>query len=328
MAFTITSESFGVLPDQREPILEYTIADTETGEYMTIIPGYGGIVRRLALRKDEKLIPVLYAPTSLQSLVADEMYASALLFPYPSRVKHGTYRFEGQDYALRLNEMSRDNAIHGFVTDKAFAVVSQEVTSTEACLTLRYQHKGDTVGYPFPFDFTVTYSLRKTAGPTTMHLSYEAINTGSASCPVAFGWHPYFTFNGQSVDTLTITMGERAPIILDQKTMVPTGREELREKGSLPLADVQLDNAYELTPGEENYVETSLRSDAADASIVVRQQTGPGKLNYLVCYTPPRRESVAIEPLTANADAFNNGEGLVTLAPGHTFCGDISVRLE
>lgn len=328
MAYTITSEPFGVLPDQHDPILEYTIADTETGEYMTIVPGYGGIVRRLALRKNEKLIPILYAPISLEGMIADESYASALMFPYPSRIKHGTYRFEGEAYALRLNELNRDNSIHGFVNDKPFEVTNKEVTSTEACLTIRYQNKGDVVGYPFPFDFTVTYSLRKTAGPTTMHLTYEALNTGSRTCPVAFGWHPYFTFNGQSVDTLTITMADRAPIVLDQKTMIPTGREEFREKGPLSLENVQLDNAYELKPNEEGFAETSLRSDAADASIVIRQQTGPGKLNYLVCYTPPRRESVAIEALTANVDAFNNGEGLVALAPGHTFCGDISVRLD
>lgn len=327
MAYVITSEPFGVLPDQHDPIVEYTIKDTETGEYMTVIPAYGGILRRLALRKDEKLIPILHAPTSLQSLVADEMYAGALLFPYPSRIKHGTYSFEGDDHALRLNEMNRDNSIHGFINDKEFTVVNQEVTSTEACLTIRYQHKGDTVGYPFPFDFTVSYSLRKTAGPTAMHLSYEALNTGSGNCPVAFGWHPYFTFNGQSVDTLSITMPDRAPIVLDQKTMLPTGREALRHGEQLALDGVRLDNAYELKAGEEGYLETSLRSEAADASIVMRQQTGPGKLNYLVCFTPPRRDSVAIEPLSANVDAFNNGEGLVALTPGHTFCGDISVRL-
>ncbi|MGL6269156.1 MAG: hypothetical protein ACRC2O_14590, partial [Chitinophagaceae bacterium] len=39
---------------------------------------------------------------------------------------------------------------------------------------------------------------------------------------------------------------------------------------------------------------------------------------YLQLYTPPHRNSIAIENLSAAPDAFNNGMGLVTLEPDHT----------
>lgn len=61
--------------------------------------------------------------------------------------------------------------------------------------------------------------------------------------------------------------------------------------------------------------------------LIVGQETGPGKFNYLVCFTPTRRDSIAIEPLTANVDSFNNGEGLTILNPGETMSGTIWVRL-
>ncbi|GAB3561557.1 aldose 1-epimerase [Spirosoma luteolum] len=327
MAFTITTQPFGTLPNAIEPLLEYTITDTTTGEYMTILPGYGGIVRELVLRKGDTLFSVLRGPESAQALVADESFASALLFPFPSRVRHGVYGFGDQQYALRLNEMSRDNAIHGLVYDKAFSVVSQEVTATEACLVVRYEHTGDAVGYPFPFVFTVTYSLKQSAGPLVMHLSYEAENSGSTACPVAFGWHPYFTLNGESVDDLTLTLPDRMPIALDA-AMIPTGRQSIAPAETIPLAGQEIDAIYALHPTENAVAETVLHSPKAGVSLVVKQETGMGKLDYLVCYTPTRRDSVAIESLTANADAFNNGEGLVTLMPGHTLCGDISVRLD
>jgi aldose 1-epimerase len=37
---------------------------------------------------------------------------------------------------------------------------------------------------------------------------------------------------------------------------------------------------------------------------------------YLQLYTPPHRESIAIENLSAAPDAFNNGMGLINLEPG------------
>jgi aldose 1-epimerase len=39
---------------------------------------------------------------------------------------------------------------------------------------------------------------------------------------------------------------------------------------------------------------------------------------YLQIYTPPHRKSIAIENLSSAPDAFNNGMGLVTLAPGES----------
>jgi len=36
---------------------------------------------------------------------------------------------------------------------------------------------------------------------------------------------------------------------------------------------------------------------------------------YLQIYTPPHRDSIAIENLSAVPDGFNNGLGLITLAP-------------
>jgi len=51
---------------------------------------------------------------------------------------------------------------------------------------------------------------------------------------------------------------------------------------------------------------------------------GYREYNYLQVFIPPDRMSIAIEPMTCNANAFNNKDGLITLSPGEvltTVCG-------
>lgn len=344
MPFQITTEPFGPLPTGDAPLTEYILEHTETGEFATILPAFGGILRRLALRKGDHVFALIKAPESPQALLADESYASALLYPFPSRVHHGIYTFEGEAYALPLNELHRDNAIHGFVHGKAFTVVDQAVSDTHAQLTLRYDYAGDTAGYPFPFALTVTYALVRAdklpygSQPANdkmcaLRIHYSVQNQATTRCPAAFGWHPYFMITedtdatAEPVDTMSLTLPDRTPIALDDK-MIPTGDFPFEPAATFALHQKELDIPFRLPPTDKPYAETILTSLQTGVRLVVGQETGDGKLNYLVCYTPTRRNSIAIEPLTANADAFNNGEGLVVLEPWGELSGNIWVRLE
>ncbi|QJW88968.1 aldose 1-epimerase [Spirosoma taeanense] len=345
MPFTITTEPFGPLPlaTEREPLTEYILEYPGTGEFLTVIPEYGGIIRRLVLRKGKNLYALIHAPESPQALVADESYASALLFPFASRIRHGIFTFEGEAYALKMNEVSRDNALHGFVHGKPFTVVNQETTPNHASLTIRYDYTGDTVGYPFPFTFTVTYELTRAdwlelgSAPNAdrlcaLRIIYSVLNIGTTRCPVSFGWHPYFSLNDEPVDDLMLTLPQRTTIILDGD-MIPNGRQPTEPAETISLRDRQIDTPFQIEPTGETstgirFAETVLSSAKAGVRLIVGQQTGVGKLNYLVCYTPPRRDRIAIEPQTANVNALNNGEGLVVLNPGETFSGSMWVRLD
>ena len=349
MPFQITRQPFGPLPTGTSPLTEYLLEHTETGEFIAVIPEYGAVLRRLVLRKGKNVFALIHAPESPQALLVDEGYASAFMYPFPSRIRHGVYHFEGMDYALNMNETHRDNALHGFVHGRAFSVVSQDVTPTHAQLVLRYDYLGDTVGYPFPFALTITYELVKAdllphgSHPEkdrmcALKISYEAKNTGNGHAPAAFGWHPYFTFvedvetTSESVGNMHLTLPARTPIELDEY-MIPTGELAAEPAGTIELHNRQLDVPFRIEPTSqptdaESFAETTLLSLKTGAKLIVGQQTGEGKLNYLVCYTPPRRDSIAIEPQTANVDAFNNGQGLVTLNPGDTLSGAMWVRLD
>ena len=342
MPFTLSTQPYGPLATDTEPLTEYRLEHSETGEFAHIIPGFGAVLRQLILRKGNDLLTLVRGPESPQALLADESYAGAFLYPFPSRIRHGIYRFNDRDYALPMNESNRDNALHGFVHGKPFVVVSQETTDTVARLVLRYSYPGDLAGYPFPFALTITCELAQadqlpfgnlpSDHMCALRVSYSALNTGTDACPAAFGWHPYFTLSEESIDELTLSLPARTAIRLD-KNMIPIGRSSSQAAEVIALRDQTLDSAFAIEPTDaaatgESFAETILTSTKTGVRLVVGQQTGAGKLNFLVCYTPPRRDSVAIEPLTANVNAFNNGEGLAILNPGDSLNGTMWVRLD
>ena len=342
MPFTITTQPFGPLATDSRPLTEYLLEHPETGEFLSIIPGFGGLLRRLVLRKGKDLLALIKAPESPQALLANEGYASAFLYPFPSRIRHGIYRFNGEDYALPMNEARRDNAIHGLVHGESFTVISQETTETHAQLVLRYNYPGTLAGYPFPFALTVTYQLIQAdqlpLGSVTndrmcaLRISYSAENTGRSQCPAAFGWHPYFTLSEEPIDDMTLSLPGRTAIVLNGD-MIPTGKQPAEQAATIALHERELDAAFLIEPAAADtdtvpFSETMLISKRMGVRLIVGQETGKGKLNYLVCFTPPRRDSIAIEPLTANVDAFNNNDGLSVLNPGDTLSGTVWVRLD
>ncbi|MGA0559867.1 aldose 1-epimerase [Larkinella sp. VNQ87] len=320
MPFEIQHQSFGSLT-------EYFLHNSDTGEYASILPAYGAVVRQLVLRNpapnpENRLLSLIRAPKSEQALLADETHASALLFPFPSRIRHGIYGFQGEMYTLPMNEANQDNAIHGFLAGRPFELLGQTVTDTGVSLALGYVHDGSYPGYPFPFEFRVRYTL-STTGFT---VKYEVLNTGPKPAPVSFGWHPYFTINEEPIDQLTIEVPSARQIVLDDN-LLPVGETILTEKGEIALRERELDAAFLVEENTDGGVTTILRSAKQGLQLNVWQETGSKKFNYLVIYTPIGRDNIAIEPLTSNVNAFNNGEGLIVLAPNEITGGTIRVSL-
>lgn len=320
MPFAILHQPFGALT-------EYFIQNTETDEFVSILPAHGAVVRQLVLRStssgpEAKLASLVKAPKSQQALVADEGYSSALLFPFPSRIRHGIYSYEGEMFTLPMNEANQDHAIHGFVAGKPFELVGQQISDSTASLTLGYTHDGSYPGYPFPFAFTITYTLSLEG----LSVAYEVQNTGHRPAPVSFGWHPYFTLNEEPIDQLSLELPGVRQIRLDDN-LLPTGDELLIEKGEVALHERKLDAAFVIEDQTGEGATTVLRSAKQNLALNIWQETGPQKFNYLVVFTPVARDNIAIEPLTSNVNGFNNGHGLIKLAPAETTRGTIRVWL-
>lgn len=311
--------SFEIFKQQYGDLTEYVIQESATANRVVVVPELGGITRQLSLRKGNTLFSILKTPGTPSTLIEDTQSASELLFPFASRIPDGQYKFLGKEYQLALND--GDNAIHGLVRKHIFHLEEQVVSEDHAYIKLSYALR-EKEGYPFSVDFSVTYTLAKSG---TFSLTYEAKNVGSEPCPTMFGWHPYYVLGNETADAWKINIPSDTIVVFDNR-MSPIGEAPFAIEGDMPLFHKALDNAF-MVKSDSNKVVTKLISDNQDVTLEVEQETGEGKFNYLVVYTPPARDCVAIEPLTANVNAFNTGEGLNILAQGHTISGTVNIRL-
>src|SRR5688572_17138010 len=100
-----------------------TLRDTERRAEARIAPERGNNVthfRTTAVGSDE-VVEVFLSPREPGGLGANGYSAgNPILFPFPNRVKGGTYVFEGKRHQLDVNETARGNHIHGLVSNRAW----------------------------------------------------------------------------------------------------------------------------------------------------------------------------------------------------------------
>jgi len=128
------------------------------------------------------------------------------------------------------------------------------------------------------------------------------------------GWHPYFTL-GKKIDELEIQLSSLEKVIFDD-TMIPTGElvsfnefTEYKKIGSLFL-----DDCFRL-----DFTKAQPLCILRDPESKIQVEIKPYKsYPWLQLYTPPHRQSIAIENLSAPPDTFNNGIDLIILSTGES----------
>ncbi len=290
------------------PFRKHIFRDEASGSQLVVAPDRGACLLSLTVGETE----LLDAYTTHQELDFDRWAKNMPLFPFPNRLDGGRYEWQGETYQFDLSDEMTGNAIHGFASDQAFELVVSDLRVTAARVQYRLVCDGSREAYPFPCTFTNEMTLTAN-GQFTMALA--CTNNGAGPMPVGFGFHPYFRL-GDQTDHYELQLPPSEMIGLDNR-MLPTGkRYAFDDFASIrPLRSTVLDNCFAPT-------ETGDRLSAilagAKGKMNYWQETGPGKFNFIQVFTPPYRTSLAIEPMSCNVNAFNNGEGLITLAPRQT----------
>jgi aldose 1-epimerase len=288
-----------------------------TGEYLCIIPAFGGNIIELALSKNDTLHHVIAGDETLETLsgIKSNSYRGAKLSPFPNRINNGKYAFEGKEHQLEQN--NPPHALHGLCWNLPFTVKAELVTDSSAMIILQADYNSLHKSYPFIYHIEIEYTLEE----NNFKCLTKILNTSEQSIPIGDGWHPYFT-TGSKVDNLKLQLPPNKQIELGNN-MIPTGNylpEKLFESPTL-IGNTQLDHCFELDATTER-VETILTDGQKNISIVIWQQTGERGYKFLQAYTPPDRNSIAIEPMSCAPDAFNNKKGLIVLSPKESveFC--------
>jgi aldose 1-epimerase len=251
-----------------------------------------------------------------------------LLVPWPNRVRDGAYSFAGRDLQLPLTDVARGHASHGLVRWVAWSVEER----VPHAVSLRYRLMAQS-GYPWTLDLQVRYELSEGG----LVVTQAARNRSGASAPYAQGAHPYLRVGTGPVDALRLTLPAADRVLTDDR-LIPVGRE--------PVAGT----AYDFRAGRRigptcfDHAFTDLTRDREGRATVELTDPGSGQgvslwvdgcHGWLQVYSADdvagsARRSLAVEPMTAPADAFRSGEGLVVLAaagePGDGFSAAWGIR--
>ncbi len=248
-----------------------------------------------------------------------------LLMPWPNRIRDGRYTWEGAEQQLPLTEPSRSNASHGLVRWVAWTVASHSGSAVE--LTYRMMAQS---GYPWTLDLTVRYAL----GDDGLTVTQGAVNRSGSAAPYAQGAHPYLSAGPGPIDSWEVLLPAATRSLSDDERLLPVGREdvtgtEVDFRTSRTLGEVGFNHAFtDLVRDSSRVATTSLRDPSGTGVELWVDETQP----WLMVYTaddrpaPLHRRSIAVEPMTAQADAFRSGEDLVRLEPGDAFSSTWGIR--
>jgi aldose 1-epimerase len=249
-----------------------------------------------------------------------------VLVPWPNRVRDGAYSFGGRDLQLPLSEPSRHNASHGLVRWVAWRL--EDHAADAVSLTYRLTAQS---GYPWVLDLRIRYVVA--ADGLTVTLS--ATNLSSEPAPYAHGAHPYLTVGPGPCDGWELLVPAATRSVSDPARKLPTGQEPVDGtdydfRAPRPIGATLLDHAYtDLARDDGGRATVELRDPASGGAVALWVDAAHP---WLMVYTGDdnaegtRRRSVAVEPMTAPADAFNSGRDLLTLSPGETFSASWGIR--
>lgn len=317
--FTLQEKPFG-------PLTEFYLINQQTSEYISVIPGYGGTLNKVALKKGKQLYELTDGCSSYEELITEgkSKFKGSKLFPFPNRIADGKYTFGNKEYQFPINFPHEKNAIHGIILESNFTIVKKETAASGASLTIEHRTSGTEEGYPFKTIVTIQYSLKTEGFSCTTTIQ----NSDTVNIPLADGWHPYFK-TGSKMDDCVLTLPVEKSFEVDQR-MIPTGQtlQETTFTKPAKIGGHRFDTGYKLGWSEEKYGITVLVDTDKDITLKIWQEAGEGKYNYVQVYIPPDRMSIAIEPMTCLANGFNNKEGLIVLEPGETRNFSFGLKLE
>jgi aldose 1-epimerase len=244
-----------------------------------------------------------------------------LLVPWPGRIQDGSYSFEGRACQLPLSEPARHNASHGLVRWVSWSV--EEHTAHSVSLVYRLAAQP---GYPWSLDLHVSYDLSADG----LTVTQTATNLADSPAPYACGAHPYLSVGEGPIDTWELTLPASRRTLVDDR-LLPVGSQPVDDTDydfriARPIKDTVFDDAFtELERDEYGHAAVVLEGDRDGLTLWVDEH-----VRWLQIFSADApeyggRRSIAIEPMTAQGNAFRTGEDLVTLAPSGEPGDDLSV---
>lgn len=243
-----------------------------------------------------------------------------LLIPWPNRIDHGTYVFEGVTEELPWSEPAQQNAIHGLTRWMNWRTVEHHPSRLVMGLTLHAQP-----GYPFSLRLRQTFELTERG----LTVTNEVGNLSNRPVPYGVGMHPYFTVGTEYIDDIVLTLPARSYFRTDHRSIpvpppVPVAGTPFDFRKPRRLGHTVMDTGFaDLTRDGSGEARVDMTSPKSPVSLTVWLDRQHEFLQVYTGDTLPdparRRKGLAIEPYTCASNGFNNGYGLRVIHPDREF---------
>jgi aldose 1-epimerase len=294
------------------------ILDNSTGCSVQVLPKFGALLHAFIVNSNQGPLNIIDNYANEEELQKELClsYKSAKLSPFVCRIGQGRYQWDDKEHIF--SKLFPDGtAIHGLLADQPFSITETTCNEEEGSIWFVHNYKGEDAGFPFHFKCEVKYTLQK---GQSLRIETIVTNTGTKTMPLADGWHPYFSF-GEPIAGNILGIASSKMLEFDEK-LLPSGDfvTDASFAQPTPLGDRFLDNCFELDGSLGNPVCT-LHSPAKGLTLsFITNKNYP----YLQLYTPPHRNSIAIENLSGAPNCFNNGMGLIKLGAGEEQSFEVS----
>ncbi len=286
----------------------YTMRDDVSGASASVLPSYGFNLFDLRLPIAGEVRPVIVSdPTFAEAPSRAGGNGTPILFPFPNRIREGTFTFGGKSYTIPTNKGG--HAIHGFAIDVPWDVVEHEATPEGAVVEGRFQlsvHAPEHCDH-WPTD-AVLY-VRYTLAGRTLTMRSTVSNPTAIDLPYGFGIHPYFRLpfppGGDLARTRIILPASKYWPLRD---FLPTGEvseisDRLDFRKGKAIEGLMLDDVLTGLTRDQGEGACRLLDLDKDAEF---QLGFDDSFRELVVYTPPgKNDVIAIEPYTQATDAIN-----------------------
>ena len=243
----------------------------------------------------------------------DGLYAGKILAPWPNRIRDGKYSFNKNDYQLPINEVSKNNSLHGLVANSLWEITFQN----QSKVILEYLLDQPAI-YPGKLQLQVTYEIIESG----IEIAVLSENMGDISAPYGVSIHTYLVA-GESVKNNELFLQIPADQFLevDSERLLPIKLQPVTGSNfdfinSKKISDLFIDHAFKYSSNYPRSI-SLLNAEGQGAEMIFDEQS-----KWIQIHTADRdlqadsRMAVAIEPMTCPPDAFNSGVDLIVLEPG------------
>jgi galactose mutarotase-like enzyme len=238
-------------------------------------------------------VELLGLKAGLQAYVENlKSFGIPFLAPWANRLKTSEYTVANEKIKFSFEGMKLDDngyPMHGLMTAISGWDCTVIAEREELIVEGVFEYNSSVPhfeSYPFPHTIFLTYKL----SPTTLTVETRIHNNGVKPLPIAFGWHPHFI---TTVDKVKV-VGQVKNIPLDSKIF--------------PVSVVNPDDTDDVTMLYKMENEWQANMVTAEGEMILKSYN----YSYMLKWFPHGEKFVAVEPMTANIDPFNNEPTLLT----------------